>query len=532
VTQERPPRRSRQELQLLAIREILRAITAALPLDEILSVIANMAVIVADATSSWLMLAEDGRLRTVVARGELAEELLGQSCETEAANLGFGAGELPLVLESREIDPADPVLGALAKGEQPVVLLPLKANSRALGLLGVAAALDTALEFSFLSTLAEQAAAAIESARLRDETRTWRERLDAVFERMAEAVLVFSREGRLALMNASAEELLGDRSVQMGDSVAEVVVKAGLCDPLGRPEVPEQTAAARALRGERVENLEVDLPAPGHPARHLLVSAVPLRSNGQIQGAVVVWRDVTYVKELGTMRAEFLSMVSHELRSPLTSVLGFAQLLRRQLARGEAPRDIDRRLEIIVAQTKRINALVEDLLDVSRAEGGRLTLRRRCIDLPALIQGTVQDRADLAPDYCIRVELPAVPARIQADPGRIEQVLRNLLSNAVKFSAPGTEITARLQVLNGKAVVSVADQGLGIAREDIGTLFMPFHRIRQVRGREAKGIGLGLFISRSIVEAHGGEIWVHSQLGKGSTFYFALPLAGDEVAAM
>ena len=525
MIQERVVRRSREELQLLAVHEILRATAAALPLEEILSVIANMTIIAFDASTSWFMLNEDGRLHTAVARGELAEALQGKACTIGPGSIcSYATAGRPTILQPREVDPADPVAGVFAGEREPVVLVPLKVDGRLLGLLGSVVPPEVSRDISFLVTMAEQASAAIESAWLREETRTWRQRLDAVFERMAEPVLVFDREGRLALMNASAEELLGGRQVRIGDTVADLVRKAGLTDNRGRPLLPEKTAVAHALRGERVENLEEDLPVPGSPTRHVLASAAPLGEAGHLEGAVVVWRDITYIKELERMRAEFLSMVSHELRSPLTSILGYAQLVQRDLEAGRQPRDLQKRLEVIVEQSKRVNSLVEDLLDASRAEAGRLALKLQWVDLPDLIGKKVGESMLLAPDHRFEVDLPPSVPPVRADPGRIEQVLSNLLSNAAKFSPPGTLITVRLLPEPDRVVVSVSDQGAGIAKEDIEGLFIPFHRVRQAAGREVKGVGLGLFISRSIVEAHGGDMWVQSELGKGSTFYFSLPL--------
>ena len=517
-------RRTREELQLLAVREILRATAALLPLEEVLAVIANMAIIAFDAVTSWVMLEEADVLHTVVSRGEHAEDLAGLGCGGDLSLACTAArGEHPVTLQPGQINPADPVLGALAADNEAVIMVPISLGGRSLGLLGAAVTPAASQDLSFLLTIAEQAATAIDSARQREETRTWRQRLNAVFDRMAEAVLVYDREGRLVLMNASANELLGWRGVRLGDSISELVGKAGLMEPNGRPFAPEQTGASRALRGERLDNLEEDMPTPSGAPRHLLVSAVPLQTDHAIEGAVVVYRDITYIRELERMRAEFLSMVSHELRSPLTSVLGYAQLLQRQAGRGKPPEDLEKRLGVIVDQTKRVNALVEDLLEASRAEAGRLALSIKEVNLSEIIRNTIAQMATLAPDHRFRLELPEEPVILHADPGRIEQVLRNLLSNAAKFSAPNTDITTHLMAERDRAIVSVSDQGAGIAREDIATLFLPFHRVRQAGGREVKGVGLGLFISRSIIEAHGGEMWVQSELGKGSTFYFSLP---------
>ncbi len=535
VTNSELVRHTREDLQLLAIREIFRATAAALPLNDILAIIANMTIIVYDATTAWFMVAEDDELRTIIARGQFADALFdrGRIAEEESSRVA-SVGDEPLVLQPAEIDPADPVIGVFAREDESVTLLSLKTNGTTWGLLGVALARQAPPDITFLITLSEQAAVAIERARLREETRTWRERLDVVFERMAEPVFVFDGEGHLALMNPAAEELLVGRDVRIGDSLADMARKAGLTDAQGRPAPPKNFAVARVLRGEQVENLEVDLPVPGSPTRHLLASGAPLMQDGRIQGVVVVWRDITYIRELERMRAEFLSMVSHELRTPLTSVLGYTQLLERQLERGAPPEDLASRLRTIAEQTKRVNKLVEDLLDTSRAEAGRLALKFQEVDLTRLIRSTVDEAVAAAPEHRFTVNVPPEAPHISIDPDRIEQVLRNLLSNAAKFSPPGTEITVGLRMDPERAVVSVADQGRGISREDLSTLFMPFHRIRRAGTREIKGVGLGLFISRSIVEAHAGEMWVHSELGKGSTFYFSIPLehrraaGGDE----
>ncbi len=521
------PGRTRQELQLLAVREILRAIASALPLDSILSVIANMAIIVAEASASWFMLAEGERLRTVVARGEGAERLLGQECTIEAAEQRLAAaGTRPLALGSPEIDAADPIAGVLAGSGEALVITPVRSGGRLLGLLCTAAWPGAEIDTSFLATIAGQSALAIGDCGLRDSERSWRERLEATFEQMAEAVLVFGGDGRLALMNGSAEELLTYAGVQLGDSVLDLVRKIGLKDATGRRMSLDGSALARALRSERVANLEAVVPVPTGTARHLLVCAVPLQDGGQGTGAVVVGRDVTYIRELEGMRAEFLSMISHELRSPLAAILGFAQLISRQVTSGTPPKDLERRLAVVVEQCRRVNALVDDLLDVSQAESGRLTLDLQPVDLPALVVRTVQSFAALAPEQHITAEIPSPIPAVRADGERVEQVLWNLLSNACKFSAPGTEVVVRLEAEDGQAVVSVTDQGQGIAKEDIGSLFLPFHRVRRAKGKEIKGIGLGLYISRALVEAHRGEMWVHSQLGCGSTFFFSLPF-GD-----
>ncbi len=518
------PPQSREELQLRAVQEILRASAEALPLSEILSVIANICIIVFDASSSWFTLIEDGLLRTAVARGNYGEELLGNACDLAAGgSCAGGALDRPKVLEPGDIGGEDPILGPLAGTKAPVVLLPLKSAGTVLGVLGAAVAEESLRDTTFLATMAEQAAAAVEAARLREETRTWRQRLDAVFEQMTEPALIYDSQGTLALMNQAAQELFANSEIKPGDSLAEVTRKACLLDAAGRPLQADMMVAARALRGERVEYAEEPVLEADGSVRYLLASGTPLASGaGRIEGAAVIVRDITERKEMEKGRAQFLSIVSHEMRNPLTSILGLADILKR---RAEQRRPLPEAPEIlgnIVEDARKLDALVENLMDTSLAEAGRLPLNRQTVDLGGLVQKVVGGQRSLSPRRRFRLEIAPDVGHVPADPGRLEQVLDNLLGNAVKYSPEGGDITVEVVREPGRVVVSVADRGRGISREAMTTLFMPFHRVHR-QGEENRGVGLGLFISRSIVDAHGGTMWVQSEAGRGSTFYFSLP---------
>jgi signal transduction histidine kinase/PAS domain-containing protein len=297
----------REELQLVALQEILRATAAALPLREILAIVANMAIIAFDATIAWIMRAEEGQLRTVVACGVYAEDLAPVACAlgTGAAGRATANGQ-PVILQPREIDPTDAAIGLLARQAEPIVLLPLTSEGRILGLLGCAVPDEEVCHLTFLTTLAQHACAVIDSDRLRSEARSWHQRLDAVFERMAEAVFVYDRDGTLALMNAAAATMLRDAHVQVGDTLDDVARKANLRDGQGQPLGPELMPASRALAGERVENQQEVLLRCGEMERYYQASAVPLVDEGRVQGAVAVWRDVTEHKLLEDERVALL----------------------------------------------------------------------------------------------------------------------------------------------------------------------------------------------------------------------------------
>ena len=225
---------------------------------------------------------------------------------------------------------------------------------------------------------------------------------------------------------------------------------------------------------------------------------------------------------------EFVSLVSHELRTPLTSIKGAARTLLRRYdsledaTRRELLRDVDE-------ESDRLHRLVENLLDFSRAEAGVLRLATEPVHLGKLAAGVVSELRSRAPTHGFDLSFPPELPPVEADPVRVEQVLRNLLDNAVKYSEAGGLIQLRARVSRDMLEVSVRDQGIGIRPEDLNRVFGRFQRADyDPQARRRQGVGLGLAICRRLVEAHGGRIWVESQPGVGSTFFFTLPIVHEE----
>jgi signal transduction histidine kinase len=253
---------------------------------------------------------------------------------------------------------------------------------------------------------------------------------------------------------------------------------------------------------------------------------------------------VQQLQELDRLKSRFLSMASHELKTPLTSISGLAQVLlrrmRRRLEVGRPDQDewieeqnghVDR-LELLNSQTSRLGRLVDELLDVSRIESGKLEFQMAPVDMPALMR-EVADRHQLSTTaHNIVVETNgAFDAPVVADRDHLEQVLDNLVSNAIKFSPEGGLIVVRAREDGNSVVVSVSDPGLGIAPEKLDSVFGLFYQAEDPVSRRTGGMGLGLYISKEIVTRHGGRIWVESRLGEGSTFSFSLPRAEEAVTA-
>ena len=228
--------------------------------------------------------------------------------------------------------------------------------------------------------------------------------------------------------------------------------------------------------------------------------------------------------ELERLREEFISVVAHDLRSPITSIKLGAGLLEQLPFGGHGTERERTVVRSIGTSATSLNRMVEDLLDVSRIEAKRLTLEKKAVDLRHLIYEVVDRATEVTKEHPVRVAMPEVVPLVEADPGRIEQVLVNLLSNAGKYSYPDAEIRVEMEVRPSEVVISVTNYGPGIAPEEKARLFTRFYRAKAAERVKAPGLGLGLYIAKGLVEAHGGRVWVESEVGKSTTFRFTLPL--------
>jgi len=227
--------------------------------------------------------------------------------------------------------------------------------------------------------------------------------------------------------------------------------------------------------------------------------------------------------EVDRLRSELLANVSHELRTPLGLILLTSTMLIDQDARMDHATRVGF-LQDIEAETQKLRELVDNLLDLTRLRSGRIRLNCHLTDLTQLTQETAARLAPQLSDHPIAIEMPAEPLRAWADPARIEQVLRNLLVNAARYSLPGAPITIHGVKRANDVLLGVSDKGIGIASDDLVHVFERFYRAKNALTQQTRGAGLGLSICKSLVEAHGGQIWAESQPGAGSTFFFTAPL--------
>ena len=251
------------------------------------------------------------------------------------------------------------------------------------------------------------------------------------------------------------------------------------------------------------------------------LSVAPLRgTGGGITGYIVAVEDITKRKDADRFREEYVSMVSHDLRSPLTVIQGQTQMLDRF---AEEPIVVRKSAEAIYTSSNRMNAMIRDLVESARLESGQATLNRVLMDLRPFVANLMERLNMGVGRERIKMEMNEHLPRIQADPVYLERIVTNLLTNATKYSAPESDVTVTLRATRDEVVVTVEDRGVGIAREEIGQIFDRFYRARS--GGKAEGLGLGLYITRQLVLAHGGRIWVESEEGQGSRFCFTLPAA-------
>jgi two-component system phosphate regulon sensor histidine kinase PhoR len=344
-------------------------------------------------------------------------------------------------------------------------------------------------------------------------------------ESMADALFLIDAQGRIVEANRAVRTMAGLAVEAMPEDIERLIDVLDIRHPDGRRITPDEAPSRRALRGETVREEALQFRRPGGEVLHIQVTASPVAAEEGAEPAlaVVVIRDVTALKRLERMRDEFLSVAAHELRTPITTIKGYAQLLDRWTPGGHEPRE-GKAFKILNHQSDRLSELVQDLLEVSRLQLGRLELRRQRFELGGLV-GEVIERMRGVSSLHRFVLHQQGPILVDADLDRIDQVLTNLFDNAIKYSPDGGDIEATVGVREGLAVVSVRDQGMGIPRERQGQLFERFYRAHAGLGTDRGGMGIGLHLSEQILQRHGGRIWFESEEGKGSMFAFSLALA-------
>lgn len=457
---------------------------------------------------------------------------VGLSAETSAELHTLLQGAIARLADEREpftvLADLEPTAVRSATIFGPIIALRLVDGDRTLGLIYLLrpksvesfAAADRVMLEAFAAQLSE----AVLNARLLEELEDQKRRLESIVRNSPIGILMLDPLCRIVAFNEAMEQLTGWS--------AEEAVGQDLCDLLqlrdqhGQPAcrgffpltrehaaVPAIQDATLTTRDGRTLDVRLRYGLVRHP-------------DGTPVNVVITVENVTEQREAETLRSTFVSMVSHELQTPLSIIKGYAGLLSRAGARWD-PETVRSHARAIEEETDRLSRLVNDLLEVSRMAASGIELRTGPVDLEWLVRRAVRRLGARTASHAIVVEAEPDLPEVMADHQRVEQVLYNLIDNAVKYSPEGSRIVVSARRRDGEVAVSVSDQGMGIAAQEQGRVFERFYRGARVRDQQISGVGLGLFICQSIIQAHGGRMYIESEVDRGTTVTFTLP-AVDE----
>lgn len=383
-------------------------------------------------------------------------------------------------------------------------------------------------------------AAALTHARMHNAIEHERARLRAILDQLPEGILITeSVNGTISYINHAATHIFGTSVQQLiGSPLHHLPYVYQVQKINGCPIQPWNFIIIRALIGETITSQDTIITRPDGSRTFLLSSAAPLRTeDGVISGAVIVFQDVTAKKSIEQQKNKFLSIASHELRTPITAIQGFAEILQFQMA-GKADLDPQstRALAVISEQSERLSQLIEEMLDISRIENVQLLLTRAPHDLTSILQHVIETQASTSKNHQINLVFEGLTDHDTVmgniDENRIVQVLSNLITNAIKYSPRGGTIEVGLRYHSvesnkpdaaNECLIWVKDTGLGIPAADLPHIFNRFHRSSSIDS-SISGLGIGLYLVKELVTRHGGHVWVESTEGIGSTFYVKLPL--------
>ncbi|MEH1825398.1 MAG: ATP-binding protein [Nostoc sp.] len=382
--------------------------------------------------------------------------------------------------------------------------------------------------------------------RARQQTQASLERLsrqsELILNSAGEGIYGLNSQGKITFVNPAAARMLLSGVTELKNQLMHKIVNHS--QPDGTRYRWEENPIRATLESGAVQHISDDIfyrrDGSKFPVEYV---STPIREQGNIVGAVVIFKDITERQIVEQMKDEFVSVVSHELRTPLTSIRSALGLLARG-SLNDQPEKSQRMLEIAFDNTNRLVRLINDILDIERINSGKATMYKQTCNAADLMSQAVDEMRAMAEKSEIKLELTTLSVQLWADSDRIIQTLTNLLSNAIKFSSPGFTVSLSAEVETRKEIdtdtkgissssdpchsnilFQVKDQGRGIPEDKLETIFDRFQQVDASNSRHQGGTGLGLAICRSIIQQHGGQIWAESTLGKGSTFYFTLPIS-------
>ncbi|MBN1877536.1 MAG: GAF domain-containing protein [Anaerolineae bacterium] len=500
-------RRLNQRLQELnTIYTISKSVASTLNLDEVLTQVIETSINLTQAEEGFILLRERDKLYLRVAKNKT--EAIAQRFNIEATdNIAWQvirSGRPTMLHRDTKI-----ATGYLVRS---LLYVPLMAPGRgAVGVLGVVNLLQdlsfTEHHLFTLSSLADYSAIAVENARLFTAVEAQRYRLSSILEHAAEAIMVVDTENHLLLWSKAAAEVFALQPSMQGQPIETVLQHIGLRElfQIKREESPDA--------GIHLQHSEIEL-------EDERVFNAQLSSIDKV-GRVAIMQNITHLKELDRLKSEFVSTVSHDLRTPLTTVQGYIELLDRVGTLTDLQKSF---IQKALNSLHHITMLISDLLDIGRIEAG-YDLEMQPCRMDEVIKQTVDEYLIHAEreEITLSYELPDAPLYVLGNRNRLRQVLQNLVSNAIKYNRDGGWVKIVGEQDEKHVIIEVQDSGFGIPIEEQPKIFDRFYRVQSQETEKIHGTGLGLAIVKSVIEKHKGRIWVKSKVGEGSVFSFLVP---------
>lgn len=416
------------------------------------------------------------------------------------------------------------VVRAIGISLSQIVALPLTVRDVLVGVIYVLRQEGAAFTFSdrrVLSAFAAQAAIAVHNARLYQQVTREKQRLDAIIENSGDGVMILHPDQRIAAFNRSLTMMTGIPSEEAIGALCWEVIH--LRDHYTDQEMEQLSCPLEHCQeGERFY-VEGDYIRQDDIRITLGITYSPLLdAEGQLVNIIANVRDITHFREAEEMKSTFISVISHELKTPVALIKGYAGTLRRKDANWDA-QTVNESLEVIEEESDRLTQLIDNLLDASRLQAGQMKLDKTDVQLDKLGRRMVEEFRTQTDRHEFDIDFSDDFPTVQGDAERLRQVLSNLLSNAIKYSPNSSRIMLSGRYDDEQVYIAVSDQGIGIPIGERDRIFDRFYRVDSALSRRTQGAGLGLYLVKSVVEAHGGQIWVESNQGQGSTFVFTLP---------
>jgi PAS domain S-box-containing protein len=349
---------------------------------------------------------------------------------------------------------------------------------------------------------------------------------EALLTSIGDGVIATDHEGKIIFTNKETEQMLGWKTEEMIGSIWDQVVTA-MEERSESLDQVKHTTIQTVLKGGSKAKIDCFLAKRDGTKFPVAVTVSPIINAGVIFGMIILFRDITKEKEVDRMKTEFISLASHQLRTPLSAIRWFAELMLDGTS-GQLSSEQHELAQNISLSAERMVELVNSLLNISRIESGRIIIDPQPTDLVQLAQEVIKDVEAKYKEKNQKVVISAHEAlpKISIDPRLVRQVYMNLLTNAIKYSPQGTDIIIFISRKGEEIISQVSDSGYGIPKKDQGKLFQKFFRAENIIKVETDGTGLGLYLVKAIIESSKGRIWFSSEEGKGTTFWFSLPVAG------